>query len=48
MINPDGVVIGNYRCNLNGTDLNRIWHLPHKELHDTVYYIKEFIKETSK
>lgn len=48
MINPDGVVIGNYRCNLNGTDLNRIWHLPHKDLHDTVYQIKEFIRETSK
>lgn len=25
MINPDGVVIGNYRCNLMGKDLNRKW-----------------------
>lgn len=23
MLNPDGVVIGNYRCNLSGHDLNR-------------------------
>lgn len=25
MLNPDGVVYGNYRCNLAGVDLNRIW-----------------------
>ncbi|KAI8613263.1 hypothetical protein BC830DRAFT_1170401 [Chytriomyces sp. MP71] len=25
MINPDGVIIGNYRCNLTGYDLNRQW-----------------------
>ena len=23
MLNPDGVIIGNYRCNLAGLDLNR-------------------------
>lgn len=23
MLNPDGVIIGNYRCNLSGFDLNR-------------------------
>lgn len=23
MLNPDGVIVGNYRCNLNGLDLNR-------------------------
>lgn len=23
MLNPDGVIIGNYRCNLSGNDLNR-------------------------
>jgi murein tripeptide amidase MpaA len=26
MQNPDGVIIGNYRCSLMGTDLNRQWH----------------------
>lgn len=25
MINPDGVVWGNYRCSLSGMDLNRKW-----------------------
>lgn len=25
MQNPDGVIIGNYRCSLMGTDLNRQW-----------------------
>lgn len=23
MLNPDGVIHGNYRCNLSGVDLNR-------------------------
>lgn len=23
MLNPDGVIIGNYRCSLSGNDLNR-------------------------
>jgi murein tripeptide amidase MpaA len=23
MLNPDGVVVGNYRCSLSGHDLNR-------------------------
>lgn len=45
MMNPDGVVFGNYRCNMNGIDLNRIWSYPHKELHDTVWYVKDFIKQ---
>ncbi|KAI9339968.1 hypothetical protein BDR26DRAFT_372093 [Obelidium mucronatum] len=25
MINPDGVIVGNYRCNMTGYDLNRQW-----------------------
>ena len=25
MLNPDGVIIGNYRCSLAGHDLNRQW-----------------------
>ena len=23
MLNPDGVIVGNYRCSLSGNDLNR-------------------------
>jgi murein tripeptide amidase MpaA len=30
MINVDGVKYGNYRTNLNGVDLNRIWRNPKK------------------
>jgi murein tripeptide amidase MpaA len=26
MINPDGVIHGNYRCSLSGRDLNRRWN----------------------
>jgi murein tripeptide amidase MpaA len=25
MLNPDGVIIGNYRCSIIGADLNRQW-----------------------
>lgn len=27
MVNPDGVIIGNSRCNMNGYDLNRCWRV---------------------
>jgi murein tripeptide amidase MpaA len=33
MVNPDGVVHGNYRCSLIGRDLNRRWKNPMKELY---------------
>jgi murein tripeptide amidase MpaA len=33
MINPDGVVIGNYRSNLSGCDLNRNWNTDKKSLY---------------
>ncbi len=28
MMNPDGVIHGNYRCSLAGLDLNRQWEHP--------------------
>lgn len=28
MLNPDGVIVGNYRCSLSGLDLNRQWVNP--------------------
>jgi murein tripeptide amidase MpaA len=28
MLNPDGVIVGNYRCSLSGLDLNRQWITP--------------------
>lgn len=44
MLNPDGVVYGNYRCSLLGVDLNRRWQSPSKYLHPTVFYTKRFIQ----
>ena len=43
MLNPDGVINGNYRCSLAGCDLNRRWKAPSKVLHPTVYYTKQLI-----
>jgi murein tripeptide amidase MpaA len=37
MLNPDGVINGNYRCSLAGCDLNRRWKFPNKNLHPTIY-----------
>lgn len=43
MLNPDGVIIGNYRCNLTGGDLNRRWPNPSRFLHPTIYYTKKLV-----
>lgn len=40
MLNPDGVINGNYRCSLAGCDLNRRWKQPSKVLHPTIYHTK--------
>ena len=44
MLNPDGVVYGNYRCSLLGVDLNRRWTKPNKLLHPTIYYAKKLLQ----
>jgi hypothetical protein len=45
MLNPDGVINGNYRCSLAGCDLNRRWKNPSKSLHPTIYHTKKLIKK---
>ena len=40
MLNPDGVINGNYRCSLAGCDLNRRWKRPSKVLHPTIHACK--------
>lgn len=40
MLNVDGVINGNYRCNLFGADLNRQWIEPSRKAHPTIYYTK--------
>lgn len=38
MINPDGVIYGNFRCNLAGVDINRNWIDPDKNLHPESFF----------
>ena len=45
MLNPDGVINGNYRCSLAGCDLNRRWKTPSKILHPTIYNTKKLVKQ---
>ena len=43
MLNPDGVINGNYRASLSGEDLNRKWKNPDKYKHPEIYYVKKAI-----
>ncbi len=43
MLNPDGVINGNYRTSLSGQDLNRQWKNPDKIHHSEIYYLKKLI-----
>lgn len=47
MLNPDGVINGNYRCSLVGADLNRRWKNPSADLHPIIHNLKKVIKTTS-
>ena len=40
ILNPDGVIHGNYRASMIGVDLNRRWKNPSRFLHPTIYYTK--------
>ncbi len=44
MINPDGVIHGNYRSNISGFDLNRKWQNPSKIYHPQIYYAKKLLE----
>eukprot|EP01062_Namystynia_karyoxenos_P077096 TRINITY_DN7692_c0_g1_i1.p1 TRINITY_DN7692_c0_g1~~TRINITY_DN7692_c0_g1_i1.p1 ORF type:complete len:1043 (+),score=124.74 TRINITY_DN7692_c0_g1_i1:104-3232(+) len=45
MMNPDGVVNGNYRCSLACVDLNRRWGSPSRTLHPEVWHVKQQLQE---
>ena len=47
MVNVDGVIYGNFRCDLSGYDLNRCWKSPSKSIHPQNYFIKEQIERLS-
>lgn len=36
MMNPDGVIYGNSRCDISGADINRQWGFPSRDLYPTV------------
>jgi murein tripeptide amidase MpaA len=41
MLNPDGVFLGNYRCNALGLDLNRQWDAPQPYSSPTILAVRE-------
>ncbi|CAF1127974.1 unnamed protein product, partial [Adineta steineri] len=44
MLNPDGVIVGNYRCSLSGRDLNRNYKTILKDAYPTIWHTREMIK----
>jgi murein tripeptide amidase MpaA len=48
MLNVDGVINGNYRCSLCGSDLNRRYKTPSKVLHPVIYSVKRLVKAFQK
>ena len=44
MLNPDGVVYGNYRCSLLGCDLNRKWDSANRLLHPVIFNTLQMMK----
>jgi len=44
MLNPDGVINGNYRCSLAGADLNRRWKSTSKQLYPEIFESKRLCK----
>ena len=45
MVNPDGVLIGNYRTSMAGCDLNRRYDEPDFRFHPTVWSIKNMCED---
>ncbi|CAF0708203.1 unnamed protein product [Brachionus calyciflorus] len=45
MLNPDGVIIGNYRCSLTGRDLNRNYKTVLKEAFPSIWHMREMVKK---
>lgn len=43
MVNPDGVIHGNTRCEITGVDPNRMWKKPVKRLCPAIVAIKKAI-----
>ncbi len=46
MLNPDGVILGNYRCSHSGQDLNRQWIAATARLFPEIFYTKQMFNKT--
>jgi len=44
ILNPEGVLAGNFRTSIVGTDLNRRWDKPDEILHPQIYFLKNYMK----
>ncbi|XP_053305224.1 cytosolic carboxypeptidase 2, partial [Spea bombifrons] len=44
MLNPDGVIVGNYRCSLTGRDLNRNYRSVLKDSFPCIWHAQDMIK----
>lgn len=45
MLNPDGVIVGNYRCSLAARDLNRNYRHPRRENFPTIHSAKAMVQD---
>lgn len=48
MLNPDGVIVGNYRCSLAGRDLNRNYRSKLREAYPSVWHTKNMVRRSGK
>ena len=48
MVNVDGVIYGNFRCDVTGVDLNRRWRDPSRIFHGHIYELKKRINTLNK
>jgi hypothetical protein len=46
MLNPDGVIRGNFRMNILGKDLNRMWDEPNENICPSIYNTIKMIQKT--
>jgi len=46
MLNPDGVIVGNYRCSLTGRDLNRAYRVALRDSFPSISHAKSMIKKS--
>uniref|UniRef100_A0A4W3GLS8 Peptidase M14 domain-containing protein n=1 Tax=Callorhinchus milii TaxID=7868 RepID=A0A4W3GLS8_CALMI len=44
MLNPDGVIVGNYRCSLTGRDLNRNYRTVLRDAFPSVWHTRNMVK----